>query len=84
MSPWRPAAWAFLRTGSVLASEELCRVLYPLDWTGGVLDNWGLAVGCSLQGRLQWVCGEAVLPLLCGTVWPLALRELAASPDKSS
>lgn len=51
------------------------------------LDGWdarrhpGLPRGFS-QGRLQCVLGEAVLPLLCGPVWPLALRELAASPDK--
>lgn len=66
MSPWRPAAWASLRTGSVLASEELCRVLLSAGLDGwDTRHNWGLAVG-FLQGRLQWVwvwggCPTAVL-----------------------
>lgn len=47
-----------------------------------MLDTVGALAMGFLQGRLQWVLGEAVLPLLCGPVWPLALRELAASPDK--
>lgn len=66
-----------------------------LSWPQGNLVafsiRWTRRVGCStpsglgygvLAGPVAMGSGEAVLPLLCGPVWPLALHELAASPDK--
>lgn len=63
---------------------------WPQDFVAFSI-RWTRRVGCStpsglgygvLAGPVAMGSGEAVLPLLCGLVWPQALCELAASPDK--